>query len=119
MENSITTSTTPELGERLAAAIAQAGCYLGGIGFVWLPLILYFLAGKRPFLRRHAAQALKLQLALLLGILIGCILGAATDSTTLAIAVCVITAVPLLGCSVIGTVKAFSGDIFILPLVGK
>lgn len=109
---------SPGTAERVAAAAAQVGFFLCGIGYVVLPLIIYLAAGKqRAFVRAHAKQAIFLQLYMLAGIAIACILGALVDNTTLAVVLCAVISIPVLCAAVYGAVKAAAGELWHIPAV--
>ena len=102
--------------QKLLAIAAHLTYFLGGVGFVFAPLVIYLIKRDDPFVADHAKQALVAHLAMLVvgmvtGILSMILIG------LLLIPVVVLLGVALLVTSILASLKALNGEYYRYPLI--
>lgn len=102
--------------QKILAVLAHISYFLGGIGFIIAPLVIFLLRKDDPFVHEHAKQALVAHLSILvLSSIVGmlCILLVGV----LLIPVVGILWIVLLVTSVLGAIKAFNGETYQYPFI--
>lgn len=102
--------------QKLLALIAHLAYFLGGLGFIIAPLVIFLLKREDPFVYDHARQALVAHLAILaasviVGLLSMLIIG------ILLIPVLVILWLVLVVTSIIAAIKVLNGETYRYPLI--
>lgn len=102
--------------QKLLAVAAHLTYFLGGLGFIFAPLVIYLLKKDDPFVSDHAKQALVAHLVMLVagavtGILSMLLIG------LLLIPVLVVLGIGLLVTSILGSLKALNGEYYRYPLI--
>lgn len=109
----------PSQTERILAATAQGAFFVGGLGYIFVPLVLWIIMRKKSmFVTQHAKQAWLSQFLVLLAFTLACILGALLDDTDLAVALCFIIGFPWFLGAVYAVVKALMGEYWHFPGLG-
>ena len=109
----------PSQTERILAAIAQGAFFVGGLGYFFVPFVLWIIMRKKSmFVAQHAKQAWLSQFLVLLGFTLACTLGALLDDADLAVALCFIIGFPWFLGAVYGVVKALMGESWHFPGLG-
>lgn len=104
--------------QKLLACAAHIAYFLGGLGFVVAPLVIFLLKKDDPFVYEHAKQALVAHLV---------ILAASAAVSLLCIALIGILLLPVLAIlwlilvvtSIIATVRAFNGQDYRYPFIQR
>ena len=102
--------------QKLLAIIAHISYFLGGLGFIIAPLVIFLLKKDDPFVYEHAKQALVAHIALLA---VSCVIG---FLCTLLIGFLLLPILGILGLilfvtSIIAASKAFYGEEYKYPLI--
>lgn len=102
--------------QKLLAIAAHLTYFLGGIGFVLAPLVIFLIKRDDPFVADHAKQALVAHLAMLVvgmatGILSMILIG------LLLIPVVALLGIALLVTSILASLKALNGEYYRYPLI--
>ncbi len=109
----------PSQTERILAAIAQGAFFVGGIGYLIVPFVLWIvMRQKSVFVAHHAKQAWLSQGIVLLLIALACILGALLDNADIAVALCFLVGIPWFLGAVYAVVKALMGEPWHFPGLG-
>ena len=109
----------PSQTERILAAIAQGAFFVGGLGYFFVPFVLWIIMRKKSmFVAQHAKQAWLSQFLVLLGFTLACTLGALLDDADLAVALCFIIGFHWFLGAVYGVVKALMGESWHFPGLG-
>lgn len=102
--------------EKLLAIVSHISFFLGGMGFLVVPLVVYLLKKDDPFIRHHARQALMAHLVLL-------VISVAVGVTSfLLIGIILIPLLLILGLmlvvtSLIASYKALKGELYEYPFI--
>ncbi len=102
--------------QKLLAIAAHLTYFLGGLGFVIAPLIIFLIKRDDPFIADHAKQALVAHLVMLIA-------GAVTGLLSmlliglLLVPVLVLLCIALLVTSIIASLKALNGEYYRYPLI--
>ena len=104
--------------QKILAILAHISYFLGGLGFIIAPLIIFLLKKDDFFIYEHAKQALVAHIAILTT---SCIVGLLC---TLLIGVFLLPVIGLLWLvllvtSIIGAIKAFNGEEYHYPFIQK
>lgn len=102
--------------QKLLAVAAHLTYFLGGLGFIFAPLIIFLFKRDDPFVADHAKQALVAHLVMLAaavatGILSMLLIG------LLLIPIVVLLGLGLLITSILATIKALNGEHYRYPLI--
>jgi uncharacterized Tic20 family protein len=102
--------------QKLLAILAHISYFLGGIGFILAPFVLFLLRKDDYFVHEHAKQALVAHLSILalssiVGVLCMILVG------VLLIPVVSILWIVLLVTSILGAIKAFNGETYKYPFI--
>ena len=109
----------PPQSTRMIAAAVQGAFFIGGIGFVLLPFVVWIvMRGRNVFVAHHAKQAFLSQLSVFVLFALSCMLGAALDDAYIAVGLCFLVGIPWCLASVYGVVKALSGERWHFPGLG-
>ena len=103
---------------KLLAIVAHLAWFAGGVGTVWVALLIAWLFRQSPFVRTHARQAAAVQLVFLLLFIAGMIVGVNVNGVfwvPYAVGVWGMLAVS----SVWATWYAWHGQMFRYPLIGR
>ena len=102
--------------EKLLAVVAHISFFLGGMGFLVVPLVIYLLKKDNFFIRYHARQALVAHLILLV---ISVIVGITSFLLVglILIPVLVILFLLLIITSLIASYKSLKGELYEYPLI--
>ena len=104
---------------RFIAAVVQGAFFIGGIGFVLLPFVVWIVTrGRNVFVAYHAKQAFLSQFFVLVLFILACALGAALDDSNIAVGLCFAVGIPWCLASVYAVVKALSGERWHYPGLG-
>ena len=106
-------------GQKFFAAAAHGAYLVGGAGLLIVPLIIWLVSrGKSAFVAHHAKQAFFIQVFAMF-IMVFCIcLGAfAFDPMTAVVLIFVLTIPLWMIFSIVGVVKAMSGEYFAYPVL--
>lgn len=102
--------------QKLLAIIAHLAYFLGGLGFIIAPLVIFILKKDDPFVYDHAKQALVAHIMMLLaGIVVGLLCVALIG--LILIPVLIILALILLVTSIIAAFRALSGELYQYPFI--
>lgn len=107
----------PITGEqKILSILAHISYFIGGIGFIIAPLLIFLLKKDEPFVSEHAKQALVAHVAILV---LSCIVGALCMLLigVLLIPVVSILWLVLLVTSVLGAIKALNGEEYQYPFI--
>ena len=119
MEEIHTEDGVPSQTERIFAALAQGACFVGGLGYLLLPFVLWIIMRSRStFVAYHAKQAFFIQFIVLVLFILACVLGAALDDSNVAVGLCFLVGIPWCLGSVYAVVKALSGERWHFPGLG-
>ena len=103
----------------MIAAAVQGAFFIGGIGFVLLPFVVWIvMRGRNVFVAHHAKQAFLSQLSVFVLFALSCMLGAALDDAYIAVGLCFLVGIPWCLASVYAVVKALSGERWHFPGLG-
>jgi len=109
----------PSQTERIFAALAQGACFVGGLGYLLLPFVLWLIMRSRStFVAYHAKQAFFIQFIVLVLFILACVLGAVLDDSNVAVGLCFLVGIPWCLGSVYAVVKALSGERWHFPGLG-
>ena len=109
----------PSQTERILAAIAQGAFFVGGLGYFFVPFVLWIVMRNRSvFVANHAKQAWLSQFLVILSFTLACILGALLDDVDLAVALCFLVGFPWCVGAVYAVVKALMGEPWHFPGLG-
>ncbi|MCE5285679.1 MAG: DUF4870 domain-containing protein [Pelosinus sp.] len=102
--------------QKLLAIAAHVTYFLGGVGFIIAPLIIYLLKKDDPFVREHAKQALAAHLFLLIlstiiGVLCYILIG------FLLLPILAIVGLIFFITSILAAIKAADGQLYYYPLI--
>ena len=102
--------------QKLLAILAHVSYFLGGLGFIIAPLVIFLLRKDDVFVREHAKQALVAHLAILVlssivGMLCVLLIG------VFLLPVVGILWIVLLVTSLLGAIKAFDGKTYEYPFI--
>jgi len=102
--------------QKLLAIVAHISFFLGGMGFLVAPLVIYLIKKDDPFVQYHAKQALVAHLVLLV---ISTAIGLACF---LFVGLLLLPLIPLLFLflvvtSLIASYRAFNGELYDYPLI--
>jgi len=102
--------------QKIMAILAHISYFVGGLGFILAPLIIFLLKKNDPFVYEHAKQALVAHIAILttsciVGLLCMLLIG------VLLLPVIGILWLVLLVTSVIGAIKALNGEEYQYPFI--
>ena len=104
--------------QKLLGILAHISYFLGGLGFIMAPLVIFLLKKDDPFVCEHAKQALVAHLAIL----------AASFIVGISCMVLIgVLLLPLMGIlwfillvtSILGALKAFNGEEYQYPLIQR
>ena len=113
------TDAVPSQINRIVAALAQGAVFVGGIGYILLPFVLWIaMRSRSPFVAYHAKQAFLSQSIVLVLFILACVLGAALDDSNIAVGLCFAVGIPWCLGSVYAVVKALSGEHWHYPGLG-
>ena len=114
-----TADAVPTQTERILAAVVQGAYFVGGIGFLLLPLAFWIVLRNRSvFVAHHAKQAFLSQFFVLVLFILACALGAALDDSNIAVGLCFAVGITWCLASVYAVVKALSGERWHYPGLG-
>ena len=104
--------------QKVLAILAHTSYFLGGLGFIIAPLVIFLLKNDDSFVYEHAKQALVAHIAILatsciVGLLCMLLIG------VLLLPVIGIAWIVLLVTSVIGAIKAFNGEEYQYPFIQR
>ena len=100
----------------MLAAAAHCGFFFGGLGFFLLPLAIWLYKRKDFFVAQHAKQATLFQLVLVpVMIALVLVLSLWIETETAAWIVVIGGGLLWLGCAVLATVRALSGEHYLYP----
>ena len=105
-------------GQKMLAAAAHCGCFFGGLGFFLLPMAIWLYKRKDIFVAHHAKQAVLFQLFLapaMIALVLALSLLMATE--TAAWIVVIGGGLLWLGCAMLATVRALSGEYYVYPIL--
>ncbi|HMM22234.1 MAG TPA: DUF4870 domain-containing protein [Selenomonadales bacterium] len=102
--------------QKLLALIAHLSYFLGGLGFIIAPLVIFLLKKDDPFVYDHARQALVAHIALLAvsvvtGLLCMVLIG------VLLVPVLIFLFVVLVVTSIIASLRALDGQLYRYPFI--
>ncbi|KYZ78175.1 hypothetical protein AXX12_01115 [Anaerosporomusa subterranea] len=102
--------------QKLLAIAAHLTYFLGGLGFVLAPLVIFLVKRDDPFVADHAKQALVAHLSMLV---VGMVTGILSMLLVglLLIPVVVLLGLALLVTSILGSLKALNGEYYRYPLI--
>nr|WP_320147358.1 DUF4870 domain-containing protein [uncultured Anaeromusa sp.] len=102
-------------GQRILAA-AHCGCFFGGLGFFLLPLVIWLCKRNDRFVAHHAKQAALFQLVLVpVMIVLVLALSLLIETETAAWIVVIGGGLLWLGCALLATMRALSGEHYVYP----
>lgn len=102
--------------QKLLAVAAHLTYFLGGLGFVVAPLVIFLARRDDPFVADHAKQALVAHLALL-------VVGVATGLLSLLLVglllvpVVIVIGIGLVITSILAAIKALNGELYQYPFI--
>lgn len=102
--------------QKLLAVLAHISYFVGGLGFIIAPLVIFLLKKEDPFVYHHAKQALVAHITLLvLSIAVGfaCVLLIGV----LLLPVLIVFWLILIITSIIATIKAAQGEYYYYPFI--
>lgn len=102
--------------QKLLALIAHLSYFLGGLGFIIAPLVIFLLKREEPFVYEHARQALVAHLAILTASMVVGLLSMLLIGILL-IPVLVILWLILVVTSLIAGIKALNGEHYRYPFI--
>lgn len=102
--------------QKLWAIAAHLTYFLGGIGFVVAPFIIFFIKKDDPFVADHAKQALVAHLALLVAGAVVCFLSFLLIGLLL-IPALIVLSIGLLVTSILAALKALNGEYYRYPFI--
>ena len=102
--------------QKLLAIAAHLTYFLGGLGFVVAPLVIFLLKRDDPFVAEHAKQALVAHLAMLVAGMVTGILSMVLIGLLL-IPVLALLGLALLVTSILAAIKALNGEYYKYPLI--
>ena len=109
----------PSQATRMIAAFTQGAFFVGGIGFVLLPFIVWIvMRGRDIFVAHHAKQAFLSQFFVFVLFTVACVIGLVLDDTNVAVGLCFVVGIPWCLASVYAVVKALSGERWSYPGLG-
>ncbi|MDF2500981.1 MAG: hypothetical protein K0Q77_1695 [Anaerosporomusa subterranea] len=102
--------------QKLLAIAAHLTYFLGGLGFVLAPLVIFLVKRDDPFVADHAKQALVAHLSMLV---VGMVTGILSMLLVglLLIPVVVLLGLALLVTSILASLKALNGEYYRYPLI--
>lgn len=104
--------------QKFLAILAHVSYFLGGLGFIIAPLIIFLLKKDDPFIFEHAKQALVAHITILaMSSIVG--LSCMLLIGVLLLPVIGILWIVLLVTSIIGAIKAFNGEEYQYPLIQR
>lgn len=102
--------------QKLLAIVAHLAYFLGGIGFVVAPLVIFIIKKDDPFIADHAKQALVAHLSLLVaGTMVGFL--SLLFIGLLLIPVLVLLSTVLFATSILAALKALNGEYYRYPFI--
>ena len=102
--------------EKFLAIVSHISFFLGGMGFLVVPLVIYLLKKEDPFIRHHARQALVAHLVLLvLSVVVG--LTCFFLIGIILIPILLILGLLLVVTSLIASYKALKGELYEYPFI--
>ena len=109
----------PTQTERILAAVVQGAYFVGGIGFLLLPLAFWIVLRNRSvFVAHHAKQAFLSQCVVFVLFTLACVLGVVLDDSNIAVGLCFVVGIPWCLGAVYAVVKALSGERWSFPGLG-
>ena len=102
--------------QKLLAVAAHLTFFLGGLGFVVAPLVIFLIKRDDPFVADHAKQALVAHLAMLVAGIVTGVLSMLLIGLLL-LPVVALLGVALLITSIIASIKAINGEYYRYPLI--
>lgn len=102
--------------QKLLAIAAHLTYFLGGLGFVVAPLVIFLVKRDDPFVADHAKQALVAHLAMLVAGMVTGILSMLLIGLLL-IPVVALLGIALLVTSILASIKALNGEYYRYPLI--
>lgn len=109
----------PSQIERMLAAIAQGAFFVGGLGYFFVPFVLWIVMRRKSmFVAHNAKQAWLSQVFVLCSFTFACILGALLDDADIAVALCFLIGFPWFIGAVYAVVKALMGELWHFPGLG-
>ena len=105
--------TTPK--QRILAAAAHAGFYLGGLGFLVLPFLIKTIWSGDEFVIRHATQALYIQIGAFIVSLLVIPLAFVVSPMVATVAAIAILSIAWALFAIIAAIKAMSGEEYVYP----
>ena len=102
--------------EKFLAIVSHISFFLGGMGFLVVPLVIYLFKKEDPFIRHHARQALVAHLVLLvLSVVVG--LTCFFLIGIILIPILLILGLLLVVTSLIASYKALKGELYEYPFI--
>ena len=109
----------PSQSTPFIAAVVQGAFFIGGIGFVLLPFVVWIVTrGRNVFVAYHAKQAFLSQCVVFVLFTLACVLGVVLDDSNIAIGLCFVVGIPWCLGAVYAVVKALSGERWSFPGLG-
>lgn len=102
--------------QKLLAIAAHLTYFLGGLGFVIAPLVIFLVKRDDPFIADHAKQALVAHLVMLVAGIVTGLLSMILIGLLL-VPVLVLLGIALLVTSIIASLKALNGEYYQYPLI--
>jgi uncharacterized Tic20 family protein len=102
--------------QKLLAIAAHLTYFLGGLGFVLAPLVIFLIKRDDPFVADHAKQALVAHLVMLVAGMVTGILSMLLIGLLL-IPVLALLAIALFITSILASLKALNGEYYRYPLI--
>ena len=104
--------------QRLLVLLVHLSYFIGGLGFVVVPLVVYLLTESDAFVRFNAKQALVSHLALVIcGVLVGALCVVLIGF--LLVPVLAVLAIIFFVCSIIAAVRGYNGQYYYYPFIQR